>query len=78
MDPSDGPATPAAGRVRLEEAFQKFERECRSAADRDSVFESTLFGRVSVVDYIRFQELHTLHHLRQMSKLAPAEMRPVS
>ena len=74
MDPSSGPATPAAGRVRLEEAFQEFERACRSVADRGSAFESTLFGQVSVVDYIRFQDLHTLHHLGQMSE--PAWRKP--
>jgi hypothetical protein len=67
MDPSSGPDTPAAGRSRLEVAFQTFERECRSAADRASVFESTLFGRVLVIDYVRFHDLHTLHHLRQMT-----------
>jgi hypothetical protein len=42
------------------------------STDRDSFFESTLFGHVSVVDYVRFQDLHTLHHLRQMSEPARA------
>ncbi|MGH7470900.1 MAG: DinB family protein [Longimicrobiales bacterium] len=72
MNPSHGPDTPAAGRVRLEDACQRFERECRSASERGSLMTSGLFGSVSIVDYVRFQELHTLHHLRQMGESAPA------
>ena len=67
LDPAAGPDTSAAGRVRLENAFGDFERETRSAAARGPIFVSKLFGKVSLLDYIRFQDLHTRHHAQQLS-----------
>lgn len=68
LDPESGPPSPAAGRARLEEAVAKFERACRASGTTAS---SGIFGTVLVSDYVRFQELHTRHHQRQLSPGAP-------
>jgi hypothetical protein len=67
MNPVTGPATPAEGRVRLETAHDKFDAACRQLASRDERMRTTVFGGVSVADYVRFMELHTRHHRMQMS-----------
>ncbi len=64
--PAAGPDTPAAGRVRLEEALARFELACRARAASGRDVASTLFGVVSVADFARFQELHVRHHQRQL------------
>jgi peptidoglycan/xylan/chitin deacetylase (PgdA/CDA1 family) len=66
MDPVRGPETPADGRSRLETAREALERESRARIAQQPRFTSTAFGTISVVDYIRFQQHHTLHHLKQM------------
>jgi hypothetical protein len=58
------PASPAEARSRLEAAQAAFERECRARAGR--TFAHAAFGVVSVEDYVRFTELHTRHHTRQI------------
>jgi len=66
LNPASGPATPAEGRIRLETAHQKFEEACRrSAADGRPM--TTLFGSVLVQDFVRYSELHTRHHSKQMA-----------
>jgi hypothetical protein len=67
MDPASGPATPAEGRVRLETAHQKFDEACRQAASHGERLRTTIFGAVPVEDYVRFMELHTRHHGRQIA-----------
>ncbi len=67
MDPADGPATPAAGRARLEQALSGFDRECRARADASAPVDSGVFGVVPLSDYVAFQRLHTRHHIAQMS-----------
>lgn len=67
MNPASGPATVAEGRVRLETAHQKFDEACRQTAARSERLRTTFFGAVSVEDYVRFMELHTRHHGRQMA-----------
>lgn len=67
MNPASGPATPADGRVRLETAHQKFDEACRQLASRGERMRTTIFGVVSVEDYVRFMELHTRHHGKQMT-----------
>lgn len=67
MDPSSGPATPAEGRARLEAAHQKFDAACRQVASHGERMRTTIFGAVPVEDYVRFMELHTRHHGRQMA-----------
>jgi hypothetical protein len=66
MNPDVGPSTPAEGRVRLEQAFARFERESVALHAAGRPVPSEVFGPVSVPDYARFQELHTRHHLKQM------------
>jgi len=66
LNPASGPATPAEGRIRLETAYQKFDEACRRiAADGRPI--TTGFGSVSVQDLVRFNELHTRHHTKQMA-----------
>ncbi len=66
MDPASGPATPAEGRLRLEGALARFDRECRACVDTGGAVATRGFGTVSVGDYARFVELHTRHHCKQM------------
>ena len=68
MDPPCGPATPAEGRARLEAAHQKFAEACRQIASQNVRMRTTIFGAVPVEDYVRFMELHTRHHSRQMAQ----------
>lgn len=67
MNPASGPATPEEGRARLETAYQKFDEACRQLALRGERMRTTIFGVVSVADYVRFMELHTRHHAKQMA-----------
>lgn len=66
MDPPSGPATPADARARLEGALRAYDAANREAARTRDTFESTIFGTVPLVDYARFQALHTRHHRRQL------------
>jgi hypothetical protein len=66
MNPASGPATPAEGRARLENAHEKFEEACRQVAARGERMRTTIFGAVPVEEYVRFMELHTRHHGKQM------------
>jgi hypothetical protein len=67
MDPASGPATPAEARTRLEGALARFDRECRACAEAGKgTIESGAFGRIPLVDYARFIEIHTRHHCKQM------------
>ena len=66
MNPIDGPATPAAGRARLEAAHERYETACRELAARGAPMRTTMFGPVPVEDFIRFMELHTRHHHQQI------------
>jgi DinB superfamily len=66
MDPAIGPATPAEGRARLETAHTKFADACRQLVSRGESLRTTIFGAVRVEDYVRFMELHTRHHGKQM------------
>jgi peptidoglycan/xylan/chitin deacetylase (PgdA/CDA1 family) len=66
MDPASGPATPAEGRVRLETAYRQFDEACRQAASHGERMR-TAFGAVPVEDVVRYMELHTRHHGKQMA-----------
>jgi len=61
-----GPATLAEGRARLEMAHQKFDEACRQVVSQGERMRTTIFGAVPVEDYVRFMELHTRHHAKQM------------
>ena len=66
LNPASGPATPAEGRTRLETAHQKWDEVCRRiAADGRPITSG--FGLVPVEDLVRFSELHTRHHTKQMA-----------
>jgi hypothetical protein len=66
MNPLAGPSTPAEGRARLEAAHVRYEAACRDLAARGAVMRTTMFGAVPVEDFVRFLELHTRHHDRQI------------
>lgn len=66
MDPLTGPATAEEGRIRLDRAFDKFEQGCLECAGKGEWVKSETFGRVSTADYVRFMEIHTRHHRKQM------------
>ena len=66
MNPASGPATPEEGRARLETAHQKFDEACRQVASHGEWMRTTIFGAVHVAEYVRFMELHTRHHGKQM------------
>jgi DinB superfamily len=66
LNPASGPATPAEGRIRLETAHQKFDEACRRIA-ADGRPMPTGFGSFPVEDVVRFSELHTRHHTKQMA-----------
>jgi hypothetical protein len=63
FDPDVGAASPAAGRDRLEQAVALFERACR---ERGDTVTSGVFGTIPTSDYVRFQQLHTQHHQKQL------------
>ena len=58
------PANPTEAKARLASAQATFERECRARAGR--TFAHASFGTLSVEDYVRFTELHTRHHAKQL------------
>ena len=58
---------PAEGRMRLETAHQKFDEACRQIASHAERMRTTIFGAVSVEEYVRFMELHTRHHGKQIA-----------
>ena len=67
FNPTQGSATPADARRRLDGAVTSFEQACRARTANAPTFDSSVFGRLAVVDYVRFQELHTRHHCRQLA-----------
>ena len=67
MNPASGPANSAEGRARLETAHKRFEAACRQIASHGGRMRTTIFGAVAVEDYVRFMELHTRHHGKQMA-----------
>ena len=66
FDPDRGPATPGEGRTRLMGAVDAFENACRARDASGLPASSGIFGRVSVSDYVIFQEAHARHHQKQL------------
>lgn len=66
FDPATGPATPADARVRVEAALGKLEQAARARGDGEQRVNSTVFGWVTLHDYVMFQAVHTRHHRRQL------------
>ena len=67
MNPTAGPARAAEGRARLEAAHRQFDEACRQLTSQGTRMRPTIFGAVPVEDYVRFMELHTRHHGKQMA-----------
>jgi hypothetical protein len=67
LNPASGPATSVEGRARLERTHDTFDAACRQLASRGEQMRTTIFGVVPVAAYVRFMELHTRHHSKQMS-----------
>ena len=67
MNPAAGVATPAEGRTRLMAAHERFEAACRTVAASRAPINTPMFGAVAVEDFVRFMELHTRHHGRQIA-----------
>lgn len=66
FNPDAGPETVAKARLRLEQALGRFEDACRVRAQRHTDITSVIFGVVPLLSYIRFQQLHTRHHQKQL------------
>ena len=66
MNPAAGAATPADGRTRLMAAHERFEMACRAVAARRTPMNTPMFGTVALEEFVRFLELHTRHHTRQI------------
>ena len=66
FDPESGPDSPAAARERIEAAHQGYQNECAACATGDGIVKSSVFGSVSVADYMRFTTMHTSHHQKQI------------
>jgi hypothetical protein len=67
FEPRTPPADPAQGRERLLAAVRTFEADARAATPiGDYTFTHPSFGTLAVSDYVRFQEIHTRHHLKQL------------
>jgi DinB superfamily len=72
LNPLAGPATPADARMRLAAAHDRFAAACRDLVARGAPMWTTMFGAVPVEDFVRFLELHTRHHNRQIgTRLVP-------
>ena len=66
FEPLEGPDTPAAARGRVVAAHDRYLTACSAAAERDGTVTSSVFGAVSVADYMRFTTMHTRHHRKQI------------
>ena len=67
FNPTAGPATAADARGRLEGAATTFDEGCRTCESNGGDVPSTVFGKVPLEDYVKFQALHVRHHIKQMS-----------
>ena len=67
MNPAAGAATLVDGRTRLMAAHDRFETACRAVAARRTPMNTPMFGAVAIEDFVRFMELHTRHHGRQIA-----------
>jgi hypothetical protein len=70
MDPETGPGAAKDARARLHEALTAFEIAADASAREGDTIHSVVFGRVSLADYIVFQELHVRHHRTQLPEAA--------
>jgi hypothetical protein len=66
MNPATGPATPDDARARFAAVLDAFDKACRQCAASGGTVNSTIFGKVPITDYVRFQESHVRHHRQQI------------
>jgi len=67
LKPSDSPAPREQGLERLDRAGQVAESVMRELSTRgDGTFKHPVFGKLGVVDYVRFGAIHTVHHAEQL------------
>ena len=67
FNPAAGPATPAEARTRLEGAALTFDKGCHTCESDGGDVPSTVFGKVPLEAYVKFQALHVRHHIKQMT-----------
>ncbi|MBA3260308.1 MAG: DUF1569 domain-containing protein [Gemmatimonadales bacterium] len=67
FQPSTSPPPPDVLLARLQAAMEAFESD--ATVFRTTTLDHPFFGRLSLVDFVRLQEIHTEHHRGQ---LAPA------
>jgi hypothetical protein len=68
--PSASPAFPAELLARLQAAANAFEVDAAAAATAGGTIEHPFFGRLSLIDFVRLQEIHTRHHRGQVARAA--------
>jgi hypothetical protein len=67
LKPSDSPPALDVTIARLERGVRNAESTVRDFAARgDGTFKHPVFGRLSVVDYVRFGAIHAVHHAEQL------------
>ncbi|MCK6460734.1 MAG: DUF1569 domain-containing protein [Planctomycetes bacterium] len=65
--PSPEPLPLEASLARIEKASADFAAEARKRAEPGLTIDHPVFGRIRVADYVRLNQIHTRHHLRQLS-----------
>lgn len=65
--PGASPAPPTELLGRLQSAANVFETDTAVAAKAGGTIEHPFFGRLSLVDFVRLQEIHARHHRRQVA-----------
>ena len=69
FEPVSPSANPAAARARLDASVAAFEKQVRAGTPiGDFTFVHPAFGKLHVSDYVRLQEVHTRHHMKQLPK----------
>lgn len=71
MSPLVGPASTQLGAQRVQLAWEAFRDACTSSAAQGPTFKSSAFGKIGIWEYVRFQELHTRHHQKQLTVERP-------
>lgn len=66
FSPGLPPPAPAQGRARLERSLGEFEDACGTHLSATSQIASTVFGRITLGEFVRFQEVHVRHHAYQV------------
>jgi hypothetical protein len=68
MNPASGPRLPPKAECASRRRTTNSCAACRRLASRDERMRTTVFGVVPVANYVRFMELHTRHHGKQMAE----------